>query len=186
MGGNVANASPIGDTPPLLLALGASVALRKGAARRELPLDDFFLGYRKTALTPGEFITRIRIPKPRAGLRFGAYKISKRFDQDISAVCGAFAIETSTGTVRAARIAFGGMAATPKRAPACERALVGKPWTEATVGAAATALERDFAPISDMRASARYRAAVARNMLWRFYRSEALAPAEAHVLRYGT
>jgi xanthine dehydrogenase small subunit len=185
LGGNVANASPIGDTPPLLLALGASVVLRKGAARRELSLDEFFLGYRKTALAPGEFIARIRIPKPRAGLRFGAYKISKRFDQDISAVCGAFAIETQGGTVRAARIAFGGMAATPKRAAGCEAALVGKPWSEATVTAAAAALARDFAPISDMRASARYRAAAARNLLWRFYRSEALAPSEAHVLRYG-
>src|SRR5262249_11158529 len=139
-----------------------------------------------TALAPGEFIARIRIPKPRPGLRFGAYKISKRFDQDISAVCAAFAIETSGGTVRAARIAFGGMAAVPKRAAGREAALVGRPWTEATVGAAAAALERDFAPISDMRASARYRTAVARNLLLRFYRSEALAPAEAHVLRYGT
>lgn len=186
MGGNIANASPIGDTPPLLLALGAKVVLRKGAARRELALDDFFLGYRKTALAPGEFIARIRIPKPRAGLRFAAYKVSKRFDQDISAVCGAFAVETGGGIVRAARVAFGGMAATPKRAAGCEAALTGKPWNEATVAAAAAALERDFAPISDMRASARYRTAVARNLLWRFYRSEALPPAEAHVLRYGT
>ena len=186
MGGNVANASPIGDTPPLLLALGAGLVLRKGGARREVPLDEFFLAYRKTALAPGEFIARIRIPKPRAGLRFGAYKISKRFDQDISAVCGAFAVETGGGIVRTARIAFGGMAATPKRAAGCEAALTGKPWNEATVAAAAAALERDFAPISDMRASARYRTAVARNLLWRFFRSEALPPGEAHVLRYGT
>jgi xanthine dehydrogenase small subunit len=186
MGGNVANASPIGDTPPLLLALGASVVLRQGMQRRELPLDDFFLGYRKTALAPGEFLTRIRIPKPPPGLRFGAYKISKRFDQDISAVCAGFAVEVQGGAVRAARIAMGGMAAVPKRAAGCEAALVGRPWTEATVAAAAAALERDFAPISDMRASARYRTAVARNLLWRFFRSEALAPAEAHVLRYGT
>ncbi len=186
MGGNIANASPIGDTPPLLLALGASVVLRKGAARRELALDDFFLAYRKTALAPGEFIARIRIPKSRAGLRFAAYKVSKRFDQDISAVCGAFAIETAGGTVRVARVAFGGMAATPKRAAGCEAALVGRPWSEATVAAAAAALERDFAPISDMRASARYRTAAARNLLWRFFRSEALPPGAAHVLRYGT
>jgi xanthine dehydrogenase small subunit len=186
MGGNVANASPIGDTPPLLLALGASLVLRKRRERREVPLDDFFLGYRKTALAPGEFIARIRIPKPRAGLRFGAYKISKRFDQDISAVCAAFAVQIDAGTVRLARVAFGGMAATPKRAAGCEAALIGRPWTEATVAAAAAALKRDFAPISDMRASARYRTAVARNLLWRFFRSEALPPAEAHVLRYGT
>jgi len=186
MGGNVANASPIGDTPPLLLALGASVVLRKGTARRELPLDDFFLDYRKTALASGEFLARIRIPKPRPGLRFGAYKISKRFDQDISAVCAAFALEVKDGVVRTARIAMGGMAAMPKRASACEAALIGRPWNEATVTAAAAALARDFAPISDMRASARYRAAVARNLLWRFFRSEALPPADAHVLRYGT
>jgi len=186
IGGNVANASPIGDTPPLLLALGASVILRKGGQRRELPLDDFFLGYRKTALAPGEVLTRIRIPKPRPGLRFGAYKISKRFDQDISAVCAAFAVEVQGGAVRAARIAMGGMAAVPKRAAGCEGALIGRPWIEATVTAAAAALERDFAPISDMRASARYRTAVARNLLWRFFRIEALAPDAAHVLRYGT
>ena len=186
IGGNVANASPIGDTPPLLLALGAGVVLRKGETHREVPLEDFFLGYRKTALATCEFILRIRIPKPRAGLRFGAYKISKRFDQDISAVCAAFAVEIGAGVVRAARVAFGGMAATPKRAAGCEAALIGRPWTEATVGAAAAALARDFAPISDMRASARYRAAIARNLLWRFYRSEALAPNEAHALRYGT
>ena len=186
LGGNIANASPIGDTPPLLLALGASVMLRKGETRREVALDDFFLAYRRTALAPGEFIAGVRIPKPRAGLRFGAYKISKRFDQDISAVCGAFAVEIEAGVVRAARVAFGGMAATPKRAAGCEAAMTGGRWSEAVIGAAAAALERDFAPISDMRASARYRTAVARNLLWRFFRSEALAPGEAHVLRYGT
>jgi xanthine dehydrogenase small subunit len=186
MGGNIANASPIGDSLPPLLALGTTVVLRKGEDRRELPLDDFFLGYRKTALAAGEFLVRIRIPKPRADLRFAAYKIAKRFDQDISAVCAAFAIETKDGVVREARIAFGGMAATPKRASACEAALRGRPWSEATVATAAAALTRDFAPLSDMRASARYRGAVARNLLWRFYRAESLAPSAAHVLRYGT
>jgi xanthine dehydrogenase small subunit len=186
IGGNIANASPIGDSLPPLLALGASVVLRKGGARRELPLDGFFLGYRRTALGPGEFIVRIRVPKPAPGLRFATYKISKRFDQDISAVCGAFAVEISGGIVRAARIAFGGMAAKPKRAPACEAALANRRWSEATVTAAAAALAEDFAPISDMLASARYRSAVARNLLWRFYRTETLAPGAAHVLRYGT
>ena len=186
MGGNIANASPIGDSLPPLLALGATVVLRKGEDRRELPLDDFFLGYRKTALMPGEFLVRIRIPKPRAGLRFAAYKIAKRFDQDISPVCTAFAIETKDGIVRDARIAFGGMAATPKRATACEAALRGRPWSEPTVATAAAALTRDFAPLSDMRASARYRSAIARTLLWRFYRAETLAPSAAHVLRYGT
>ncbi len=186
MGGNIANASPIGDSLPPLLALGASLILRKGSASRELALDDFFLGYRKTALAPGEFLARIRVPKPRPGLRFGAYKIAKRFDQDISAVCAAFAVEMKGGAVRAARMAFGGMAATPKRAAACEAVLVGRVWNEAAITAAAAALERDFAPISDMRASARYRSAVARNLLWRFYRAETLAPSATHVLRYGT
>ena len=186
MGGNIANASPIGDSLPPLLALGASVILRKGGARRELPLDEFFLGYRKTALAPGEFVARIRIPKPRPGLRFATYKISKRFDQDISAVCAAFAIEVKGGVVRTARIALGGMAAIPKRASAAEAALANRPWTEAAVTAAAAALAQDFTPLSDMRASARYRSAITRNLLWRFYRAEALAPGEAHVLRYGT
>jgi xanthine dehydrogenase small subunit len=186
MGGNIANASPIGDSLPPLLALGASVILRKGSARRELPLDDFFLGYRKTALAPGDFVARIRIPKPRPGLRFATYKISKRFDQDISAVCAAFAIELKGGVVRAARIALGGMAAIPKRASVAEAALVNRPWNESSVTAAVAALAQDFTPLSDMRASARYRSAVARNLLRRFYRAEALAPGEAHVLRYGT
>jgi len=166
--GNVANASPIGDTLPALVALGASAVLRRGAARRELALDDFFLGYRKTALAPGEFIERIRVPLPPAGTRFGTYKVSKRFDQDISAVCGGFAVRLRGGRVLEARLCYGGMAAIPKRARACEAALSGKPWTEETVGSVLPLLEAEFTPLSDMRASAAYRRLVARNLLRKF------------------
>jgi len=176
IGGNLGNASPIGDTPPLLLALNASVGLRRGADRRELPLDAFFLGYRKTALLPGEFIERIRVPPPSPRLRFAAYKVSKRFDQDIAAVCGAFAVELENGIVGAARIAFGGMAATPLRAQRCERALEGRRWDEATIAAALPVLDADFAPLSDMRASAGYRRLVARNLLRKFQVETAARP----------
>ena len=166
--GNVANASPIGDTLPALLALGASAVLRRGTTRREIPLDDFFLGYRKTALQPGEFIERVRVPLPDAGLRFATYKVAKRFDQDISAVCGAFAVTVERGRVQEARLAYGGMAAIPKRAIACETALVGKPWTEETVASLLPLLDGEFQPLSDMRASAAYRTLVARNLLRKF------------------
>jgi xanthine dehydrogenase small subunit len=163
--GNIANASPIGDTLPALVALEASVVLRRGREPRELPVEDFILGYRKTALGPGEFIERVRVPRADPARLFRAYKISKRFDQDISAVCGAFSLEVEGGRVKRARLAYGGMAATPKRARGCEAALVGRPWTEATVEAALPALDADFAPIGDMRASAAYRRLVARNLL---------------------
>jgi xanthine dehydrogenase small subunit len=166
--GNVANASPIGDTLPALLALGASAVLRRGTARREIPLDDFFLGYRKTALQPCEFVERVRVPLPRAGLRFATYKVAKRFDQDISAVCGAFAVTLERGRVREARLAYGGMAAIPRRAVACEAALVGQPWTEETVASLLPLLDGEFQPLSDMRASAAYRTLVARNLLRKF------------------
>jgi xanthine dehydrogenase small subunit len=169
LAGNIANGSPIGDSMPPLVALGTRVVLRKGAARRELPLEDLYLAYQKTALRPGEFVERVRIPRLRPGLELATYKVSKRFDQDISAVCAAFALELDRGTVRAARVAFGGMAATPKRACACEAALAGRPWTEATCEQAAAALATDFAPITDMRASAAYRLAVAQNLLRKFH-----------------
>ena len=168
LGGNIANASPIGDSMPPLLALGARVVLRKGGARRILPLEDFYLAYQKTALQAGEFVERVQLPRRRPGLRLATYKISKRFDQDISAVCAAFAIELRDGAIRSARIAFGGLAATPKRAPGCEAALVGKPWNDAICEQAVAALAKDFAPISDMRASAAYRLKVAQNLLRKF------------------
>jgi xanthine dehydrogenase small subunit len=186
LGGNVANGSPIGDSMPPLIALGAKVVLRKGAVRRELPLEELYLAYQKTALRPGEFVERVRVPLPRAGVRVAAYKVSKRFDQDISAVCGAFALALDGGVVRGARVAFGGMAATPKRAAACEAALAGEPWDAATCERAVAALAKDYTPIGDMRASAAYRLSVAQNLLRRFHleSSGALggAPSRVHDL----
>jgi xanthine dehydrogenase small subunit len=165
LAGNVASASPIGDTLPALLALEASLVLRRGAERRELPLDRFFLGYRRTALAPGELVERIRLPRAAPGRAFRAYKVSKRHDQDISAVCGAFALELEQGRVRALRACYGGIAAVPFRARACEAALVGQPWTAAAVERALPALDAEIDPITDLRATAGYRRAVARNLL---------------------
>jgi xanthine dehydrogenase small subunit len=168
-GGNIGNASPIGDTPPVLIALGATVVLRHGAVQRTLPVEDLFTGYRETVLAAGEFIERIDIPLPRPGETFRCYKVAKRFDQDISAVCGAFQAEIADGVVKAIRIGFGGMAATPARPRAVERALTGQPWTEASVRAAMTVLDATLTPISDMRAGADYRREVARNLLLKFH-----------------
>jgi xanthine dehydrogenase small subunit len=154
--------------PPPLIALGASVVLRQGEASRELPLDDFFVGYRKTALRRGEFIERVRVPAIAPGRQFRVYKIAKRFDQDISAVCAAFSLELAEGRVHDIRLCYGGMAAMPKRARACERALIGRVWKEAALEAALPALDEDFTPISDMRASAAYRRLVAGNLLRKF------------------
>jgi len=182
IGGNLANASPIADMAPALLALDASVVLRRGGERRELPLHAFFVGYRKTALRPGELLERVRIPRGAPGRLFRAYKVSKRFDQDISAVCGAFSVELEGGRVREARVAYGGMAAVPTRARAAEAALVGRPWTEATVEAAGAALDADLTPISDMRASAPYRRLVAANLLRKFHVETAGPPERTRVL----
>ena len=165
MGGNVANGSPIGDSAPMLIAAGATLVLRRGEARRRLPLEDFFLGYGQQDRRPDELLEAVTVPRRRPEQRFRAYKISKRFDQDISAVLGAFAITLDGGTVREARIAYGGMAAIPKRAMAAEAALRGRAWDEAAVRAAMAALGEDFTPITDMRASAGYRLQVARNLL---------------------
>jgi len=168
-GGNIGNGSPIGDTPPLLIALGATLLLRRGDAERVLPIEEFFVGYRRTALEPGEFIARIDVPLPRTGQQFRAYKVAKRFDQDISAVCGAFHLELANGLVHDIRVGFGGMAATPVRVATVERALIGESWTEASVQAAMNILNATLTPISDMRASADYRRMVARNMLYKFF-----------------
>ena len=169
VGGNVANGSPIGDSPPMLIAADATLHLRRGAERRALPLEDFFLDYGKQDRRDSEFVEKIVLPQPTPGTRFRAYKISKRFDQDISAVLGAFAVRLDDGVVVEARIAFGGMAATPKRAPATEAAMVGSLWDEPTVRRAMAELERDFAPITDWRASAGYRMQAAKNLLMRLY-----------------
>jgi xanthine dehydrogenase small subunit len=169
VGGNVANGSPIGDTPPALIALGATVTLRKGAARRTLPLEKFFIAYGKQDREPGEFVEEIFVPRLEVGTFNAAYKVTKRRDEDISAVAVGFHVALDAGTVATARLAFGGMAATPKRAAAVEAALVGQPWTLATVARAETAFAQDFTPLTDWRASAGYRATIARNLLRRFY-----------------
>lgn len=166
IGGNIANGSPIGDGPPPLIALGATLHLRQGESRRDLPLEAFFIDYRKQDRRPGELVEAVTIPASAPALR--VYKLSKRFDQDISAVCGAFNVTVSEGVVTAARIAFGGMAGIPKRAAAAEAALLGQSWNAATVEAAALAMAGDFAPLSDMRASAGYRMLTAQNMLRRY------------------
>jgi len=165
IGGNIANGSPIGDNPPPLIALGARLHLRKGDARRDIALEDFFIDYGKQDRAPGEFVEAVSIPDQLDRLR--VYKLSKRFDQDISAVCGAFNITTRNGMVQQARIAFGGMAGIPKRARAVEAALLGQPWTQETVQRAQAAFEADFTPLTDMRASAAYRLESARAMLRR-------------------
>jgi xanthine dehydrogenase small subunit len=180
MGGNVANGSPIGDSAPVLMALDASLVLRRGGALRRVRLADFYTGYMTNALQAGEFVQAIEVPLgSTAAVR--AYKISKRFDCDISAVCAGLAVELDgAGHVAAARLAFGGMAATVRRAARAETALVGQAWAEASLVAAQAALASDFAPLSDLRASATYRLQVARNLLRRFWletRPEAPLPA---------
>jgi xanthine dehydrogenase small subunit len=165
--GNVANGSPIGDMPPALIALGATLHLRRGLARRSLPLEDYFLAYGRQDRRPGEFVEAVSIPRPAPGRTLRLYKLSKRFDQDISAVAAGISIEVKDGRVADARLAFGGMAATPKRAKACEAALLDELWTEAAVRRACDALAVDFRPISDLRASAAYRLQAARNLLVR-------------------
>jgi xanthine dehydrogenase small subunit len=176
VGGNIGNGSPIGDTPPALIALDATLLLRRGGTERVMPIAEFFLGYRRTALTPGEFIARIDVRLPRAAEQFRCYKVAKRFDQDISAVCGAFNLDVTNGQVRDIRVGFGGMAATPVRVAAVERALIGQDWTETNVRAAMNVLDATLTPISDMRASADYRRMVARNLLFKFF-LETTAPA---------
>jgi xanthine dehydrogenase small subunit len=169
VGGNIANGSPIGDLPPVLIALGATLVLRRDTKQRELPLEKFFLGYKKQDRRPFEFVEGIRVPKLAPSSRFHVSKISKRFDEDISAVCGAFRLDLDKrGRIREARLAFGGMAATPKRATATEDALLGNAWNQEAADRAAPFLERDFQPLDDWRASARYRMLCAQNLLRRF------------------
>ena len=181
IGGNIANGSPIGDTPPPFIALGAKLHLRRGEHRREIKLEDYFLAYGKQDRQPGEFVESVTIPLLPAGEKFATYKISKRREEDISALCGAFRVFVNdAGAVGMVRIAFGGMAATPKRAKAVEAALAGKPWTMDTIEAVTGQFAEDFSPISDMRASAEYRMLAAQNLLKRFFlwtqeRSERLA-----------
>jgi len=167
VGGNIANGSPIGDNPPALIALGAVLHLRRADDRRALPLEDFFLDYGKQDRQPGEFVEAVSFP--RQADRLKCYKLSKRFDQDISAVCGCFNIRVENGIVTSARIAFGGMAGIPKRAAHVESALLGQPWEAGTIRMAQAGFDRDFTPMSDMRASALYRLEAARAMLERCF-----------------
>jgi len=168
LGGNVANGSPIGDSMPALIALGATVALRRAGATRELPLEDFYVGYQRTALAPGEFVSAIRVPRRPANVLVRAYKVSKRFEQDISSVFACFALTLDGARIVSARIGCGGVAATPRRATATEAALTDRAWDDATADAAAHTLSAEFAPIDDMRATAAYRRAVLANLLRRF------------------
>ena len=166
IGGNIANGSPIGDGSPAFIAMGATLHLRLGDSRRALPLEDFFIAYGKQDRAPGEFVEAITVPKQPDTLR--CYKLSKRFDQDISAVCGCLNITRDGDSIAAARLAYGGMAATPKRATHAENALIGHPFTQTTIHAAMQAMAEDFQPLSDMRASADYRLKGAQNMLLRY------------------
>jgi xanthine dehydrogenase small subunit len=169
MGGNVANGSPIGDSMPALIALGAQVVLRNRLRARALPLEDLYIGYMKKAMTADEIVEAIEVPLPRPSLRFRTYKLAKRYDSDISAVCAAFALHVEGGSVASCRVAFGGLAGCPARAPGAEAALSDKPWTEETVRAGMQALASDYAPLTDMRASAGYRLQAAQNLMYRFF-----------------
>jgi len=182
IGGNLGTASPIGDTSPVLLALGATLHLASIRGRRAVAIDDFFLGYRETALAPDEVIVSIDMRLPSADEIFHVDKVSKRRDQDISAVLGAYKLGMVDGIVREARLAYGGMAAIPARAPHAEATLAGAPWTEATVERAVAALARDFEPLDDWRASAEYRLMVAGNLLRRLYLRSAGVAAELDAL----
>ncbi len=165
--GNIANGSPIGDSMPALLALNADLELRRGNRTRTVALADFYLGYRRNVLEPGEFVVAVRVPHAKPGHSLACWKVSKRFDQDISAVCMAAFLEERDGTIIDARLGFGGMAAIPARARQTEAALRGRALTEETLEAAIEALSRDFTPMTDMRASAAYRLRVAGNLIKR-------------------
>ena len=179
LGGNVANGSPIGDSMPLLIALRAQVVLASQArGERALPLEALYTGYRQNVMAADELLVRIVVPKPTSSEQLKAYKISKRFDDDISAVCLVLNLDTADGTVQRASIGAGGVAATPVRAQQTEAALQGQPWTEATVQQAMRVLQAEFSPISDMRASGDYRRTVLGNLLQRFWlESQGGAPA---------
>jgi xanthine dehydrogenase small subunit len=169
VGGNIANGSPIGDMPPGLVAAGARLVLGSAAGERTLDLEDFFISYGRQDLRDGEFVYRILLPEPPGNRLFGTYKVSKRIEQDISAVCGGFGVDLEEGRVVDARVCYGGMAETPRRATACEAALRGRPWARQTIDDAMAAMASDFTPITDVRASAPYRMQVAQNLLLRFY-----------------
>lgn len=169
VGGNIANGSPIGDGPPALIALGAELTLRSNQGRRTMPLEEYFLDYGKQDRRPWEFVESIWIPRPGPNHIIHISKLSRRFDSDISAVCGGFRLTVEAGRISGARVAFGGMAATPCRASGCEAALVGQPFSLATIERAVLALRADYAPLSDVRGSAAYRMDAAANLLLRLW-----------------
>jgi len=169
IGGNIANGSPIGDMPPALVVLGAKLILTSIDDSRELPLENFFIEYGKQDLRAGECVEAIRIPPRPEGLRYAVYKLSRRFDQDISSLCGAFSMRLVDGKVTDPRICFGGMAGTPKRARHAEQALAGQAWNQDCISAAQQALQQDYQPLNDWRGSSDYRMQAAQNLLQRFY-----------------
>jgi xanthine dehydrogenase small subunit len=184
IGGNVANGSPIGDTPPALIALGAKVVLRKGGERRSVAVEDFFIAYGKQDREPGGFIESVEIPYLPEGDKFAVYKVTKRFDEDITAVCGAFRISLDgAGQVISVCLAFGGMAATPRRAKNTEDALRDKVWSEETVKEAIGGFAEDFMPLTDMRATAAYRMKVTENLLRRFWLETSGAEGQLRLMR---
>lgn len=183
--GNIANASPIGDWPPVLLALNATLTLSSAGGERSVAMDDFFLDYRKTALAQGEFIHSVHIPRRRDDVLLRAYKISKRYEDDISSVCAVFALQMDSDRVASVRVALGGMAATPQRARACENALLDQRLASLDVSAAADSLAGEFEPISDARASSEYRRQVTANLLLRLQREQRGEMAtRAHAVHY--
>ena len=169
LGGNVANGSPIGDSMPALITLGAKVELLSTSGSRTLLLEDLYLDYMKKDMHPDELVSTIELPLPITGQQFRCYKLSKRHDSDISAVFAAFALTLNGDTVESCRITYGGMAATPKRAANCELSLTGQEWNESTVRAGMSAMQQDYSPMSDMRASDQNRMQSAVNLLYRFY-----------------
>jgi xanthine dehydrogenase small subunit len=169
LGGNIANGSPIGDSMPALMVVDTMLVLRCGERKRPISINDFYLDYQKTALQPGEFLERILIPLRANDTHVQSYKVSKRFDQDISAICAAYALRRNGTDIADIRIAYGGLAAVPKRALYCEARLAGSKWDEEAVRIGTEALEHDFSPISDMRSTAEYRRAISGNLLQRFY-----------------
>ena len=169
LGGNIANGSPIGDSMAALMVVDTSLILRCGEVEREISLHDFYHDYRVNDLQPGEFLARIKIPLPEGDARVCSQKWSKRFDQDISAVCTAYRLLLDGGEIASFRMACGGLATTVRRATKAEAAITGRPWTEETVDIACAKLAEDFVPISDMRASADIRLLAAQNLLRRFF-----------------
>ena len=181
MGGNIANGSPIGDSAPVLMALGACILLRHGPSTRAMPLQDFYLDYMQNQSQPGEFVLALQVPLPQADDVLRVYKLSKRHDCDISGLAAGFWLRLQGGTVADVRLAFGGLAGIVKRAAGAEAALLGQAWTEGNAQAAMAALDNDFQPLSDLRASASYRRRAARNLVHRFWletRPDAPLPAE--------